>query len=583
MFNTVLIANRGAIACRIIRTLKQLGIRSIAVYSEADRESLHAREADEAVSLGEGAASETYLDQNKIITIAKQTGAQAIHPGYGFLSENADFANKLAESEIAFIGPRSDQMVNFGLKHQARELAEKAGVPLVPGSGLLDNVEQVITFAEQVGYPIMLKSTAGGGGIGMQRCDDPSQLEKAFTNVKYLGAQNFSNDGVFLEKFVEQARHIEVQVLGNGAGQIVTLGERDCSSQRRNQKVIEETPAPNLSDTVRQKILATAKQLMASIDYLNAGTVEFIFDDASQEFYFLEVNTRLQVEHGVTELCFDVDLVEWMLKIAYDNANGSACDLSSLDGKKSQGHAIQTRVYAENPAKNFQPSAGLLTQVEWPENTNADASLRIDHWIEAGVEVSSFFDPMLAKVIVHSANREQAIQDLDSALEQSKLYGVVTNIDYVRQILAGELFSQGKMFTRTLNDVTASFNGLEVIKPGTMTTIQDYPARTGLWDIGVPPSGPFDFYSFNLANRLLGNAQDAAGLEITLQGPTLLFHQATKVVICGAEIEISLQDKKYETNQLISIEAGQTLKIGKVAKAGARAYLAIAGGFDCPD
>ncbi|XPF94590.1 urea carboxylase [Colwellia sp. RE-S-Sl-9] len=585
MFKTVLIANRGAIACRIISTLKKLGIKSVAIYSEADRESLHVRQADQAFSLGDGAATQTYLDQNKIISIAKQVNADAIHPGYGFLSENADFCEKLTKENIAFIGPRPEQMISFGLKHQARDLAEAAGVPLVPGSGLLANIEEVVTFAEQVGYPVMLKSTAGGGGIGMQRCDSQSQLEKAFTNVKYLGAQNFSNDGVFLEKFVEKARHIEVQVIANGDGSVVTLGERDCSSQRRNQKVIEETPAPNLSDEIRQQMYATAKQLMASINYLNAGTVEYIFDETSQQFYFLEVNTRLQVEHGITELCFDVDLVEWMLKIAFDDfASEHATDLSSIDNLTSKGHAIQARVYAENPAKNFQPSSGLLTQVNWPEQiaTN-EKTVRIDHWIEAGIEVSPFFDPMLAKVIVKAENRTEAIALLNDNLSNSELYGIATNIGYVREILTSDAFVNGKIFTRTLDSIKASFNGFEVIKPGTMTTIQDYPARTGFWDIGVPPSGPFDFYSFCLANRLLGNDESAAGLEITIQGPSLTFYQASRVVLCGADIDILVDNKPYNINQIIDIAAGQTLKIGSVKDTGARTYLAISGGVQCPE
>ncbi len=584
MFTTVLIANRGAIACRIIRTLKKLGIKSIAVYAEADRESLHVRQADEAYSLGQGTASQTYLDQQKIIDIAQKAGAQAIHPGYGFLSENAEFSDLLSRSGITFIGPRAQQMVDFGLKHQARDLAQAASVPLVPGSGLLANVDEVIRFAKQVGYPVMLKSTAGGGGIGMQRCDNQKQLELAFTKVKYLGAQNFSNDGVFLEKFVEKARHIEVQVLGNGQGQVITLGERDCSSQRRNQKVIEECPAPNLSDEVRAKMLATAKQLMVSINYLNAGTVEFIFDDESQQFYFLEVNTRLQVEHGITETCFSIDLVEWMLKIAFADANAAATDLSSIDNLVSQGHAIQARIYAENPAKNFQPSAGLLTQVDWPAICEDDHSkLRIDHWIEAGLEISSFFDPMLAKVIVHSTDRQQAIHALDSSLRKSDLYGVITNIDYVRQILAEEQFQEGKIYTQTLNDIKASFFGFEVLKPGTMTTIQDYPARTGYWDIGVPPSGPFDFYSFNLANRLLSNPIDAAGLEITIAGPNLQFYSDSQVVLCGAEVDIELDDVACSMNKIIDVKAGQSLKIGNVKQAGARVYMAVAGGIQCPD
>ena len=580
MFNTVLIANRGAIACRIIRTLKKLNIKSIAVYAEVDRESLHVREADEAYSLGDGTALQTYLNQNKIIHIARSSGAEAIHPGYGFLSENADFCNKLSQTNISFIGPSANQMIKFGLKHQARELAESAGVPLVPGSPLLESVAEVIQFAEQVGYPVMLKSTAGGGGIGMQRCDTQEQLEKAFINVKYLGAQNFSNDGVFIEKFVEKARHIEVQVLGNGIGHIVTLGERDCSSQRRNQKVIEECPAPNLSESVRQKMYSTSKQLMASINYLNAGTVEYIYDDASEEFYFLEVNTRLQVEHGITEACFDIDLVEWMLKIAYE----TGLNLSAIDDLTAKGHAIQARIYAENPSKNFQPSAGLLTQVNWPKTGRCDNKLlRIDHWIEAGLEISPLFDPMLAKVIVHTTSRTSTMQSLDKYLEKSELYGVATNIDYVRQILQTDTFKQGKVFTQTLNTVLAMYNGFEVIKPGTMTTIQDYPARSGYWDIGVPPSGPFDFYSFNLANRIVNNQQDAAGLEVTISGPSLTFYSDSQVAVCGADIAITLDGKAQSMNTVIDIKAGQTLSIGEVKAAGARAYLAISGGIDCPN
>ncbi|ETJ47642.1 urea carboxylase [Pseudoalteromonas agarivorans] len=579
MFNTVLIANRGAIACRIIRTLKKLGIKSIALYSQADKESLHVLEADEAYSLGEGGASETYLNQQKIIDIATQAGAQAIHPGYGFLSENADFSEKLKQHGISFIGPRAKQMIEFGLKHQARDIAEQANVPLVPGSGLINDLDELTAFSAKIGYPVMLKSTAGGGGIGMQRCDSQSELEKAFVNVKHLGAQNFSNDGVFVEKFVEKARHIEVQVLGNGFGEVVTLGERDCSSQRRNQKVVEETPAPNLPASTRQAMLDTAKNLMASIDYLNAGTVEFIYDNDHDRFYFLEVNTRLQVEHGVTEACYNVDLVSWMLKIAYsESIKNTALDLSALDSIKPTGHAIQARIYAENPAKNFQPSAGLLTQVQWPTD-----NVRVDSWIEAGLTVSPFFDPMLAKVIVHADTREQAIEQLNSALNNSKVYGVTTNISYVQQILAHQEFVQGCIFTRTLNDFKAHFAGFEVLKAGTMTTIQDYPARIGYWDIGVPPSGPFDFYSFKLANRLLNNPADAAGLEITLQGPSLKFYQDCQVAITGAPIELWLDEKAQQCNQIINIKAGQVLKTGNVTQAGARAYLAFSGGIQCPD
>ncbi len=574
-FTKVLIANRGAIACRIIRSLKRLGIISVAVYSEADRESLHVAQADEAYSLGEGGASHTYLAQDKIIDIAKQAGVEAIHPGYGFLSENAEFSERLQAEKITFIGPTPQQMVDFGLKHQARELADAAGVPLVPGSGLLADLEAVTHFAAHVGYPVMLKSTAGGGGIGMQRCDDQTQLEKAFINVKHLGAQNFANDGVFLEKFVEHARHIEVQVLGNGVGEIVTLGERDCSSQRRNQKVVEETPAPNLPTHTRQAIHRTAKSLMASINYLNAGTVEFIYDQEDDQFYFLEVNTRLQVEHGITELCFEVDLVEWMLKIAAT----PGLDMSNIADLTPTGHAIQARIYAENPVKNFQPSSGLLTEVVWP----SDESIRVDHWLEAGLTVSPFFDPMLAKIMAHGENRLDAIAKLNDALADTQLYGIMNNISYVQQILASSVFQQGMMSTRSINALSAQYVGFEVLQAGTMTSIQDYPARTGYWNIGVPPSGPFDNYSFCLANRLLNNEGNAAGLEVTLEGPSLKFYSETQVVVCGANIDIWLDKIPQRCYEIIVVKSGQTLKIGKVGTAGARAYLAFAGGIQCPD
>src|SRR5690606_29711152 len=301
MFTKVLIANRGAIACRVIRTLRKMHIQSVAVYSEADSDSLHVQQADEAYSLGEGAASQTYLDQDKLFAIAKQTGAQAIHPGYGFLSENAEFARRCAREKIVFLGPTPEQMEAFGLKHTARKLAEASDLPLLPGSGLLDTLAAALANAETIGYPVMLKSTAGGGGIGMQLCYSADELSAAYDSVRRLGANNFSNNGVFIEKYVANARHIEVQIFGDGKGGALAFGERDCSTQRRNQKVIEETPAPNLSDAVHAQLQQVSMRLAQSVKYRSAGTIEFIYDPLEQACYFLEVNTRLQVEHGVTE------------------------------------------------------------------------------------------------------------------------------------------------------------------------------------------------------------------------------------------------------------------------------------------
>ena len=362
MFKKVLIANRGAIACRIQRTLKQLGIASVAVYSEADARARHVLEADEAYLLGPAPAAESYLRADRILDIARQCGAEAIHPGYGFLSENPDFADACEAAGIAFIGPTGGQMRAFGLKHTARELAQQNGVPLLPGSGLLADAGHAAAEARRIGYPVMLKSTAGGGGIGMRLIWSEDELKEAYAAVDRLARANFKEAGIYLEKYVEQARHIEVQLFGDGAGKVIALGERDCSVQRRNQKVIEETPAPGLSKAQRQRLLDVAVKLGKAVAYRSAGTVEFVYDASNGEFYFLEVNTRLQVEHGVTEEVTGVDLVAWMVRLAA----GELADLNSLM-IKPKGAAIQVRLYAEDPNKNFQPSAGLLTAVDFPD------------------------------------------------------------------------------------------------------------------------------------------------------------------------------------------------------------------------
>lgn len=576
MFEKVLIANRGAIAVRIIRTLKQLGVKSITVYNEADADSLHVLGADGAYSLGTGRASETYLDQDKLFDVIKQSGAQAVHPGYGFLSENPEFVKRCEAAGVAFIGPSTEQMKSFGLKHTARQLAKDNQVPLLPGTNLLDSIDDAVTAASDIGYPVMLKSTAGGGGIGMQLCWDEEQLKKSYDSVRRLSEANFANSGVFLEKFIEYARHIEVQIFGDGKGNAVALGERDCSTQRRNQKVIEETPAPNIPNDVRQQLHKTATRLVSAVNYRNAGTVEFVYDQKTNQFYFLEVNTRLQVEHGVTEQIYGVDLVEWMIKLAANELG----DIKILAAKLTpKGHAIQARVYAEDPNKDFQPSAGLLSEVSIPDKAN----VRIDHWISTGVEVSAFFDPMLAKVIATADNRESSLNLLDETLDEINIYGVETNIDYVRDILKTDIFKQGNIYTRYLNEFSFTPHSIDVISSGTMTTIQDYPGRIGYWDVGVPPSGPFDNYSFRLGNRLLGNEEGAAGLEITLNGPTLKFNCPTQIVLTGANMHAMLDNEEVTFWQIINVNAGQVLNIGKVSDVGARAYLSIKDGIQCPD
>lgn len=572
MFDKVLIANRGAIACRIIRTLRQLGIRSVAVYSEADAHSLHVAQADEAVCIGPAPAAESYLRAEKILEVAKQTGAQAIHPGYGFLSENAAFAEACAASGIAFIGPTPDQMRRFGLKHTAREIAEQNRVPLLPGSGLLADAGHAQAEAARIGYPVMLKSTAGGGGIGMRLIWSADELVEAFQSVARLASANFKDAGIYLEKYVEQARHIEVQIFGDGKGNVVALGERDCSVQRRNQKVIEETPAPGLTDAQRKRLLATAVQLGKAVNYQSAGTVEFVYDAQNGEFYFLEVNTRLQVEHGVTEQVTGIDLVEWMIRQAAD-------DLPALDSMTIQPHgaSIQVRLYAEDPGKNFQPSSGVLTEAVFPENA------RVDTWVERGSNIPPFYDPMVAKIIVTAADREQAIAAMQSALDATRIAGIECNLDYLRQIIRDQVFVAGKQTTRYLNALHYQAATIDVLEPGVQSSIQDYPGRQGYWDVGVPPSGPMDALAFRLGNRLLGNDDNAAGLELTVAGPTLRFNRDSVIALTGAAMTAELDGAALDFWRAQFVKAGSVLRLGSIQGDGCRSYLTVAGGFDVPD
>lgn len=578
MFDSLLIANRGAIACRILRTLRAMQVKGIAVYSEADLSSLHIRDADEALSLGDGPAMQTYLVAEKIIAAAQQSGANAIHPGYGFLSENAAFAEACEKAGLIFVGPTPRQLRTFGLKHTARALAKAEGVPLLEGSELLADIDDASRAAEAVGYPVMLKSTAGGGGIGMRVCRDVQELAEAFETVQRLGQNNFSDAGVFLEKYIERARHLEVQIFGDGQGKVIALGVRDCSVQRRNQKVIEETPAPNLPEGMAQALCAAAISLGKAVNYRSAGTVEFVYDSVAQQFYFLEVNTRLQVEHGVTEQVWGVDLVRWMIELA-------AGDLPPLDdlfaGLKPQGHAIQARIYAEDPGRQFQPSPGLLTEVVFPP---ADGeTLRIDRWVEAGCEVPPFFDPMLAKTIAWRPSRDEAIATLTQALAETRLYGVETNRLYLMQILAFAPFVTGEPWTRCLEQLCYRAATVEVLSAGTQTSVQDYPGRLGYWAVGVPPSGPMDDRALRFGNRLLGNAEGEAALEITLIGPTLKFNTDVQAVICGAPLAATLEDVAVPMDCVFSIPAGATLKLGAISHAGVRSYLCLSGGIQVPD
>ena len=578
MFDKVLIANRGAVACRIQRTLRRLHIASVAVYSEADRGSLHVRNADQTVLIGGAAAADSYLRSDRILAAAIATGAQAIHPGYGFLSENAQFAQDCERAGIAFVGPTPGQIRDFGLKHRARELAAANALPLLPGSELLSDLPEARREAQRIGYPVMLKSTAGGGGIGMQQCAGDAELGAAFDSVRRIAGSNFRDSGVFLEKYLARARHIEVQLFGDGNGAVVALGERDCSMQRRNQKVVEETPAPGLSARLRMQLCDAAVRLGKAVHYRSAGTVEFIVDadraaaDAPDTFYFLEVNTRLQVEHGITEAVTGIDLVAWMLQLA-------ANEPPDLAGYRhaAAGVAIQARLYAEDPARGFRPSSGVLTEVRLPDN------LRVDTWIDSGSEVPAFYDPMLAKLIAHAPTRAAAIDQLDAALAATAVYGVETNRLYLRAILSELGFRAGDYDTRFLGTLSFSSRTIEVLQPGTHTTVQDWPGRLGYWHVGVPPSGPMDALAARLGNRLVGNDEHAAALELTVTGPTLKFGCDALIALGGARMRAEIDGIGVDFWCALPVRAGSVLKLGAIESgAGQRSYLAVRGGLDVP-
>jgi urea carboxylase len=571
MFTKVLIANRGVISRRITRTLKKLGVGSVAVYSEADAHSLHVVEADEAILLGPPPVAESYLKVEKLLEAAAMTGAQAIHPGYGFLSENADFAEACEKAGLAFVGPTPQQMREFGLKHTARAIAEQHGVPLCPGTGLLADADEATTAAERIGFPVMLKSTAGGGGIGMRVCSNSGEVAEAFASVQRLSQSNFKDTGIFVEKFVARARHIEVQIFGDGKGRVLALGERDCSAQRRNQKVIEETPAPGLTEEQRAGLFAAAIKLGEAVKYRSAGTVEFVFDADTGAYYFLEVNTRLQVEHGVTEEVTGVDLVEWMVRLA-------AGDDSFFDSyeDKRRGHSIQVRIYAEDANKNFQPSCGVLTEVSFHQSS------RCETWVEDGTEVTPFYDPMLAKIIVHGSDRADAISRMKAALDGTLFGGIESNLEYLRQIIATEDFAEGKIITKSLSEFQYLPRTIDVLDAGTQTTVQDYPGRIGFWNVGVPPSGPMDMLAFRYANRLLNNSESAAGLEIMMTGPTLRFNVATEIAITGADMHAELNGIRAPLWTALPVQAGDVLRMRGICGPGARAYLAVRGGLPVP-
>ncbi|OSC41609.1 acetyl/propionyl/methylcrotonyl-CoA carboxylase subunit alpha [Mycobacterium decipiens] len=453
MFDTVLVANRGEIAVRVIATLRRLNIRSVAVYSDPDADARHVLEADAAVRLGPAPARESYLDIGKVLDAAARTGAQAIHPGYGFLSENADFAAACEGAGVVFLGPPARAIEVMGDKITAKGAVAAFDVPVVPGvarAGLTD--DDLVTAADEVGYPVLIKPSAGGGGKGMRLVEDPARLREALVSARREAASSFGDDTLFLERFVLRPRHIEVQVLADTHGNVVHLGERECSLQRRHQKVIEEAPSPLLDPQTRARIGTAACNTARSVDYVGAGTVEFIVSaERPDEFFFMEMNTRLQVEHPVTEAITGLDLVEWQLRVGAGEKLAFAQDDVEL-----RGHAIEARVYAEDPARGFLPTGGRVLQVFEPSG----AGVRVDSSLLGGTVVGSDYDPMLSKVIAYGADREQALDRLDEALARTAVLGVQTNVEFLRFLLADERVRAGDLDTALLDERLADFTPL---------------------------------------------------------------------------------------------------------------------------
>ncbi len=459
MFKKILIANRGEIAIRIMRACKELGIQTVAVYSDADKNALHVQQADEAISIGAAAPKESYLDMDKILDAAKQVNADAIHPGYGFLSENASFAAAVTAAQLTFIGPSADSIRAMGDKAESKIRMKQAGVPTVPGMEGLEDERDFENAAKDIGYPVLVKAAAGGGGKGMRVVNSESELGEAIESARREALNAFGDERLLIEKYVANAHHVEFQVFGDQQGNLVHLFERDCSVQRRHQKIIEETPSPLLTPELREQMGQAAVAAASAVGYYNAGTVEFIVDPdiltlrrgSGQEFYFLEMNTRLQVEHPITEFVSGFDLVHWQIRVAA----GEPFPFTQSNFTQ-RGHAIECRIYAEDPANGFLPSTGKLLQYSEPHGPG----IRVDSGFTAGDEVTHFYDPLLAKLIVHAEDREAAIQRMQAALKEFVVHGVITNIDFLQAVLSHPDFTNGQITTRWVERTLESNSAL---------------------------------------------------------------------------------------------------------------------------
>jgi len=587
MAATLLVANRGEIACRVLRSARGLGLRTVAVHSDADRGARHVRLADQAVRIGPAPVAESYDDGRRLLDAALAAGADLLHPGYGFRAEDADFAAAVEAAGVAFAGPTPEQLRVLGDKARARVLAQECGLRVLPGSPVLGGLEDALGWAQEIGFPLVLKDAGGGGGTGVHVCRDAEALAAAWRRES---SRPGSSGRLFVERHVDRARHLEVQLFGDGAGRVVSLGDRDCSLQRRHQKVVEVAPASGLDPGVRRALHDGARRLAARVGLRSAATLEALLDVGSGEVTFLEVNPRIQVEHTVTEEVTGVDLMGWMLRLALGDT--TVLDDVPPSGPAVRGAAAQARVYAED-VRHGQPVAGTLARLDLPAGraatddggTTADRrpAVRVETGASVGDELGPHADPLVAKVVVRAVSHEAAVAGLRDALGDVRVDGVPTNVSLLRAALADPAVVAGTATTATLATVRDPAPWIDVLDPGVLTTVQDWPGRTGYWGVGIPPSGPMDDLSFRTGNRALGNPEGAAGLECTLAGPTLRFSHEATVCVTGAPAPVTVDGEPVRQWEPVAVPAGGVLAVGAPHAVGLRTYVLVAGGLDVPE
>ncbi|WP_454042880.1 urea carboxylase [Cellulosimicrobium sp. Marseille-Q8652] len=570
MTATLLVANRGEIACRVLRSARDLGLRTVAVHSDADRGARHVGLADRAVRIGPAPVAASYDSADRLLAAAASVGADLLHPGYGFRSEDAAFAAAVEAAGVAFAGPSPEHLRVLGDKARARELAAACGLPVLPGSPVLAGPEDAAAHARAIGYPVVLKDAGGGGGTGVHVCRDADELAAAWRRET---SRPGASRRLFVERHVARARHLEVQVFGDGAGRVVTLGDRDCSVQRRHQKVLEVAPAPRLAPGLRTALHDGARRLAEAVAYRSAGTVEMLLDVDTGQTWFCEVNPRIQVEHTVTEEVTGVDLVAWMLRLALGDA--SVLDGVPASGPEPVGVAVQARVYAED-TRHGRPVAGALARLVLP------GDVRVESGARPGDELGGHADALVAKLVAHAPSHAGALDALGGALAATRVEGVPTNLSLLRATVADPAVRGGAATTTTLAGVLDPTPWVDVLDPGVLTTVQDWPGRTGYWAVGVPPSGPTDDLSFRAGNRALGNREGEPGLECTLTGPTLRFSHAATVCVTGAPAPVTVDGEPVRQWEPVDVPPGGVLAVGAPHAVGLRTYVLVRGGLDVP-